>query len=125
MITQIVAVGSVFVLLPPYLAILVLIVVLPVFVHILFNVPSLPVFDPVMQLCVAHIAILVSVNAVYNLPVDRASVIINKKIQSFTYACLFEKADANYLNDFSRGYDTNAKTFDILIVPSGSARMPE
>lgn len=90
LITLIVSIGGVFVLLPPYLAILVLIVVLPVFVHILFNVPPLPVFDPIMQLCVAHIAILVSVNAVYNLPVGRACVFINKN--KIIYLCLsFQK----------------------------------
>lgn len=90
LITLIVSIGRVFVLLPPNLAVLVLIVVLPVFVHIVFNVPPLPVLDPIVQLCVAHIAILVSVNAVYNLPVGRACVFINKN--KIIYLCLsFQK----------------------------------
>lgn len=70
-ITQIVAVGGVFVLLPGYFAVLVLVVVIPVFVHILLDVPPLPVFNPIVQLCMADIAILVSVDAVHNLPVGR------------------------------------------------------
>lgn len=123
-ITQIEAIGCVFVLLPPYLAILVLIVVLPVFVHILFNVSPLPVFDPGVKLCVAHIAILVSVNAVYNLPADRASVIVdNNKI---IYLCLSFWKWSCKLNDVSRNYDKKAfyaETFDIPIFPS--VRMPE
>lgn len=73
-ITQIVAIGGVFVLLPGYLAILVLVIVFPVFVYVLLDVPPLPVFDPIVQLCMADIAILVSVNAVHNLPMGRDGV---------------------------------------------------
>lgn len=68
-ITQIVAIGDVFILLPAYFVVLVIVIVLPVFVHIFLNVPPLPVFDPIMQLCMADVAILVCVNAVHNLPV--------------------------------------------------------
>lgn len=78
-ITQVVAIGGVFVLLPAYLAILVLVIVLPVFVYVLLDVPPLPVFDPIVQLCMADIAILVSVNAVYNLPVGRDGVRVMDK----------------------------------------------
>lgn len=79
-ITQVVAVGSVFVLLPAYLAVLVLVVVIPVFVHILLDVPPLPVFDPIVQLYMADVAILVSVNAVHNLPVGRDGVRVMDKV---------------------------------------------
>lgn len=70
-ITKIVAVGGVFVLLPAYLAISVLVIVVPVFVDILLDVPPLPVFDPIVQLCMADVAVLVSVNAVHDLSVGR------------------------------------------------------
>ena len=70
-ITQIVAIGGVFVLLPAYLAILVRVIVLPVLVNILFNVPPLPVFDPIMKFCMADVTVLVSVNALHNLPVGK------------------------------------------------------
>lgn len=68
-ITQIKAVCGVFVLLPGYFVVLVLVVVFPVFVHILLDVPPLPVFDPVVQLCMSYVAVLVCVNAVHDLPV--------------------------------------------------------
>lgn len=68
-VTQIVAVGGVFVLLPAYLAIVVHVVVVPVFVHVLLDVPPLPVLDPIVQLCVVDEAILVGVDAFHNLPV--------------------------------------------------------
>ena len=70
-ITQVEAVGGVLVLLPAYLSILILVVVLPVFVHVLLDVPPLPVFDPVVQLSVANVAVLISVNPVHNHPVER------------------------------------------------------
>lgn len=79
-ITQIVTIGGVLVLLPAYLAILVLVIVLPVFVHILLDVPPLPVSDPIVQLCMADIAILVSVNAVHNLPVGIDGVRVTDKV---------------------------------------------
>lgn len=79
-ITQIVAIGGVFVFLPAYLAILVLVIVLPVFVYVLLDVPPLPVFDPIVQLCMADIAILVSVNAVHNFPMGRDGVRVMDKV---------------------------------------------
>lgn len=78
-ITQIVAVGGVFVLLPGYLAVLVLVIIIPMFVYILLNVPPLPVFDPMVQLCMSDVAILVSVNAVHNLSVGRDGVRVTDK----------------------------------------------
>ena len=68
-VTQIVAIGGVFVLLPAYLAIVVCVVVVPVFVHVLLNVPPLPVLDPIVQLCVVDKTVLVGVDAFHNLPV--------------------------------------------------------
>lgn len=66
--TLVVTIGCVLVLLPADLAILVLVVVLPVFVHVLLNVAPLPMLDPVVQLRMAHEAVLVRVNALHDLP---------------------------------------------------------
>lgn len=66
--TLVEAVGGVLILLPADLAILVHVVVLPVFVHILLNVAPLSMLDPVVQLRMAHEAVLVCVDALHDLP---------------------------------------------------------
>lgn len=70
-VTQVVAIGGVFVLLPAYLAVVVHVVVVPVFVDVLLDVPPLPVLDPVVQLCVVDVAVLVGVDALHDLPAGR------------------------------------------------------
>lgn len=60
---------------------MVLVIVLPVFVHIVLNVPPLTVFDPVMQLCVGDVSVLVSVNAVDYLPVGRDGLSATDKVE--------------------------------------------
>lgn len=84
-VTQIVAVSRVFVLLPAYFAILILVIVLPVFVYIVLDVPPLSVFDPIVQLCMANIAIFVSVNALHNLPMEKVARVKVMKTTSFLF----------------------------------------
>lgn len=67
-LTQVGSVGSVLVLDPGDLAILVLVILFPVLVYILLDVPPLPVFDPVVQLGVADQTVLIRVDALYDFP---------------------------------------------------------
>lgn len=80
-ITHVEAIGGVLVLLPGYLAILVLVIVIPVFVYIFLDVPPLPVFNPIVQFCMANIAIFVGVNAVNNLSVERDGVRVKDHVE--------------------------------------------
>lgn len=67
-LTQVGSIGGVPVLQPGDLAIFVLVVIFPVLVHVLLDVPPLPMFDPVVQLGMAHEAILIRVDAFYDFP---------------------------------------------------------
>ena len=66
--TLVEAVGGVLVLLPADLVIPVHVILPPVFVHVLLDVPPLAVLDPVVQLAVVHVAVLVDVDAADDLP---------------------------------------------------------
>lgn len=67
-LTQVGSIGSVLVLDPGDLAILVLVILFPVLVYVLLDVPPLPVFDPVVQLGVADQTVLIRVDALYDFP---------------------------------------------------------